>query len=155
MHALPHAPSVAIVSAKETIVIGPIDNPYALLLRPTHEHGSRFLTAPAMELQLGVIQRQRGEHVKAHTHPPRSRRIQSMSEFLYVESGRVEIQIFADDWRCCATEELASGDMVLLLRGGHALTVLDDARVIEVRLGPYAGAESDKRFAEADHPGHV
>jgi len=36
--------------------------------------------------------------------------------------------------------------MLLLLRGGHALTVIDDARVIEVRQGPYAGI--DKRFRD-------
>jgi len=40
---------------------------------------------------------------------------------------------------------LKAGDSILLARGGHKVTVLEDAKIIEVKQGPYAGFD-DKEF---------
>ena len=56
------------------------------------------------------------------------------------------VDIYDEDWQLLADELLSRGEMLLLLRGGHALTVIDDARVIEVRQGPYSGV--DKCFRD-------
>ena len=72
-----------------------------------------------------------------------------MPEFLYIESGRVAVQIFDEDWKLITESEIGRGEMLLLLRGGHALRVLETVRMIEVRQGPYL-AESDKRYGDVD-----
>jgi hypothetical protein len=136
-------------TATESRTIGPSDAPYALIFRPGSRPGTRFLTPAAMDLQVGIIERARGERVQPHMHPGRPRQITSMGELLYVESGRIEIEIHDEEWTCCAREIIDAGSMILLLRGGHAMNVVADARVIEVRIGPYAGADIDKRFAPA------
>ena len=38
---------------------------------------------------------------------------------------------------------LEAGDVVLLLDGGHSFDIIDDARMIEIKQGPYVG-EADK-----------
>lgn len=108
--------------------------------------GTHFLTPSALDLQVGVLERARGERVHPHTHVVQSRTLHSSSELLYVEYGRVLVDVYDEDWQLLADEMLSRGEMLLLLRGGHALTVIDDARVIEVRQGPYAGV--DKRFRD-------
>ena len=126
--------------------IGPPGQPYAWVFRPGRLNGTHFLTPAALDLQVGVLERARGERVQAHTHLQQSRRLNSSSELLYVERGSVVVDIYDEDWLFLAAELLARGEMLLLLRGGHALTVIDDARVIEVRQGPYAGV--DKCFRD-------
>lgn len=126
--------------------IGPLFHPYAWVFRPGRQAGTHFLTPAALDLQVGVLQRVRGERVQAHTHKPQSRTLHSSSELLYVEHGRVLVDVYDEDWQLLADEMLSGGEMLLLLRGGHALTVIDDARVIEVRQGPYAGV--DKCFRD-------
>ena len=42
--------------------------------------------------------------------------------------------------------EAAEGDVVVLLWGGHGYSVLEDnTQVLEVKTGPYVGAELDRR----------
>jgi len=40
---------------------------------------------------------------------------------------------------------LKPGDSILLARGGHEVKILQDAKIIEVKQGPYAGYD-DKEF---------
>ena len=121
-----------------------------MLFRPLAGSGSRFFTPPELDLQVAVQERRRGERVRPHTHRRHERVIASVSEFLYVEHGRVLLQIYDEHWQLCTETVLSQGEMVLLLRGGHALTVLDDARLVEVRQGPFAGTALDKTFADVD-----
>lgn len=129
-----------------TRCIGPVFRPYAWVFRPGRMSGTHFLTPSALDLQVGVLERARGERVHPHTHVVQSRTLNSSSELLYVEHGRVLVDVYDEDWQLLADEMLSRGEMLLLLRGGHALTVIDDARVIEVRQGPYVGV--DKRFRD-------
>ena len=126
--------------------IGPPAHPYAWVFRPGRLNGTQFLTPATLDMQVGVLERARGERVQAHTHVQQSRKLNSSSELLYVERGRVLVDIYDEDWQLLADELLSRGEMLLLLRGGHALTVIDDARVIEVRHGPYSGV--DKCFRD-------
>ncbi len=117
-----------------------------MVFRRTQVAGAQFMTPPSLELQVGVLERPAGFSVRAHTHPARARTASSVAEFLYLESGRVRVRVFDEAWQELALIELLAGEMVLLLRGGHALDVLEHARLVEVRQGPYQ-ALGDKRFA--------
>jgi hypothetical protein len=37
------------------------------------------------------------------------------------------------------------GDTILLIAGGHGFDILEDSKIIEVKQGPYEGAEQDKK----------
>jgi len=42
--------------------------------------------------------------------------------------------------------EAGAGDVVILLRGGHGYDIIEDGtQVLEVKNGPYLGAEADRR----------
>jgi quercetin dioxygenase-like cupin family protein len=108
--------------------------------------GPWFPTAQEDELQVGVMERPAGYEVKAHRHPVIPRKVQGMCEFLYIESGKVRVQVYDEEWNVIGEQELGSGDFLLFLRGGHGLTMLEPTRMIEVKQGPYMGEAKNKEF---------
>jgi mannose-6-phosphate isomerase-like protein (cupin superfamily) len=120
--------------------------PYAMVFRGRMPvNGVEFLTTPEQELQLGVMQRPAGYEVQPHTHPPFERTARGTSEFLYVQEGKVEVEVYDEDWVTLGTETVEGGDFLLLFRGGHRLKMLEPTRMIEVKQGPYPG-EGAKEF---------
>jgi hypothetical protein len=119
---------------------------YAVLGKRVHAEGVRFFTSPDEELQAGLMAHPAGYEVKAHCHPSRPRTVVGTVEFLYVETGRVRAEVFDEDWAPLADRLLEPGDFVIFLRGGHALTVLEPARIFEVKQGPYPGDAAAKVF---------
>ncbi len=106
----------------------------------------KFLTEPTDEIQVGVMKRPRGYEVKPHAHPPLDRRIHSTGEFLYIQEGKVRVRVFDEDWQVLRVQELAAGDFLLFLAGGHSVEVIEDCRMIEVKQGPYLGDDKSKVF---------
>ena len=113
---------------------------------PERSRGVKFFTKPTDEFQLGVIERPKGYEVKPHAHPERHATINGTAEFLYVEKGKIQITIFDEQWKEIGQQTVSSGDFLLFLAGGHALTMLEDTRLIEVKQGPYPGDAQAKVY---------
>ena len=65
---------------------------------------------------------------------------------LYVRKGRILARIFDLQDQPAATFEAGEGDVVILLRGGHGYDIIEDGtQVLEVKNGPYLGADADRR----------
>lgn len=106
----------------------------------------RFLGDQKDDMQVGVMERPAGHKVKPHTHPPVERTLTSTCEFLSIEKGKIQVQVFDDAWNQIADETFSAGDFLVFYRGGHALTMLEPTRMIEVKQGPYAGDQASKSF---------
>lgn len=113
--------------------------------------GVHFLTEDQAPMQLAHMERAPGQDVAAHVHNRRERRIEQTSEVLVVRSGRMLAELFAEDGQPLAGVELGPGDVILLASGGHRLTMLEPCRFLEVKQGPYLGAD-DKRPLPAGRP---
>jgi quercetin dioxygenase-like cupin family protein len=111
--------------------------------------GIKFITQPKDTFQVGIMERPKGYAVAPHRHPDRSITITSISEFFYVESGKVRLTLFDDAWNEVAKEEIAAGGFALILSGGHGVEFLEDTRIHEVKQGPYPGDDSSKEFWKA------
>ncbi|MBI4129059.1 hypothetical protein HY464_00025 [Candidatus Peregrinibacteria bacterium] len=107
---------------------------------------ARFLTSQESPFQVGVMERPIGYVVQPHRHPPASLQISSVSEFLYIERGRVKAVIYDVAWRVVGEDVLSTGDAILLLAGGHSFEVLEPCRMLEVKQGPYPGEEAAKVY---------
>ena len=108
--------------------------------------GIKFVTKPSDPFQVGIMERPRGYRVEPHRHPDRSITVASVSEFFFVESGRVRLTIFDDAWQEVAKEEIAAGEFALIFSGGHSVEFLEDTRMHEVKQGPYPGEKNSKEF---------
>ncbi len=108
--------------------------------------GIKFITEPHDAFQVGIMERPKGYTVKPHHHPDRPITLTSVSEFFFVESGRVRLTVFDDAWNEIAREEIAAGEFALILSGGHGVEFLEDTRMHEVKQGPYPGDSASKEF---------
>ena len=119
--------------------------PLAIILRAAYEPESiEFLTSQDESLQLGVMRRPKGHVITPHLHKPVERTVQYTYEALYIVRGRVEVTFFNERREVVTRRELAQGDCVMLMTGGHGFRVLEDCKMIEVKQGPYAGTDFDK-----------
>jgi hypothetical protein len=105
-----------------------------------------FFTPPEFKQQVGFVVYPQGGVIARHVHRPLERHLVGTSEVIVVRSGRCELDIFDDDRTLVATRELAAGDVMLMVGGGHGFRMLEDTVLLEVKQGPYTGIEEKERF---------
>lgn len=105
-----------------------------------------FLTPPEFKQQVGFVVYPAGGEIARHVHQPLERHLVGTSEVLVVKKGRCLVDIYNDDRDLVATHELASGDVMLMVGGGHGFRILEDTVFLEIKQGPYTGVEEKERF---------
>jgi hypothetical protein len=105
-----------------------------------------FVTTPDLAQQVGFVVYPAGGVIKRHIHKNVDRQNISSSEALIVRQGRLEIDIYDQSKKLLATRELQAGDLVLMVSGGHGFRIFENAILLEVKLGPYAGAMDKELF---------
>lgn len=106
---------------------------------------SMFPTPPEVNLQVGYIVYAAGNEIRRHFHKPVERKLTGTCEVLIVIKGRCEIDVYDDRRRLVATRELRTGDIVVIVGGGHGFRMVEDTVLIEVKQGPYAG-DGEKEY---------
>ena len=105
-----------------------------------------FLTPSDYKLQLGFVVYPNGGEVARHIHLPIERHLIGTSEVLLVKKGRCEVDIYDTKKQFVTTRELRSGDVLLLVEGGHGFRMFEDTVFLEIKQGPYTGLEEKERF---------
>lgn len=107
-----------------------------------------FLNSIDDLFQLGIHQRKKGETFTPHLHIPPKKPfiINKISEFLYIKKGKIKIDLYSPTKRKVKTFILKTGDSILFLEGGHGIKILEDAKIIELKQGPYPGREKAKEY---------
>jgi hypothetical protein len=128
-------------------VVGPADAPLAYVVRASATaDATTFLTDEAESLQAGFVVHAAGDDVPRHFHRPLERRLIGTAEVVLVRSGRCAVDLYDEDLQLAESRELAPGDLVVLLRGGHGFRMLEDAVLFEVKQGPYTGIDEKEWF---------
>ena len=97
-------------------------------------------------LQVSAIQLAQGRVVKPHQHLPTERNTVGTQESWILWQGRVQVKLYDLDQVLVKEFELGAGDCMVLYRGGHSFTVLDNnTKLIEIKNGPYYGSEHDAK----------
>lgn len=118
----------------------------ALIIRSEFsKDGIEFFTPEHFSQQLGYMKRPKGYVVKPHLHIPVGREIYFTKEVLFIRSGEIRIDFYDQNTTYLESKILKRGDVILLAFGGHGIEVIEEAVIIEVKQGPYAG-ESDKKW---------
>lgn len=105
-----------------------------------------FMTPPEFKQQVGFVVYRQGGEVARHLHRPLQRHLVGTSEVLVLRKGRCLMDVFNDDRELVATRELAAGDTMLMVGGGHGFRMLEDTVFLEIKQGPYTGLEEKERF---------
>ena len=118
-----------------------------IIRRDYHADGISFFTPDTFSQQLGYMNRPAGYVIAPHTHNAVPRTVEWTQEVLFIKSGRIRLDIYTAEKEYLRSSMLHAGDVVLLAHGGHGFQVQDDAEIIEVKQGPYAGERDKVRFA--------
>src|SRR6185437_14022988 len=134
--------------APGVVEIRAADELLAILLRSSYSNpGIHFLTAPDLSQQLAFMSHPTGKVIEPHLHNAVVRQVRYTQEPLFIRRGRIRVDFYDESQRYLQSYELFSGDVILLIKGGHGFEVLDDAEFIEIKQGPYAGEGDKTRFA--------
>ena len=115
------------------------------------EPGVHFFTDNDLSQQLAFMKHPKGKTIQAHVHNPVSRKVHYTQEVLFIKKGKMRVDFFTDKQEYLESRLLESGDVILLIQGGHGFEVLEDLEMFEVKQGPYAG-DFDKTCFEPSHP---
>ena len=108
--------------------------------------GLQFFTPDDYGQQLGYMRHPAGHIVQAHVHHEVERVVRTTMEVLFVRSGLVRVDLFGGSLEHMATRLLRSGDVIMLVSGGHRFEMLEAAELIEVKQGPFVGSADKSRF---------
>ena len=120
---------------------------YAIVLRNSDNMpGANFFTPHEFSQQLGLLCHEKGKIVERHRHKLVKREIFRTQEVLVVLEGKIQVDLYSDLKEKIESPILYPGDTILLAQGGHRIEVLEDAKIIEVKQGPYAAVDDKDYF---------
>lgn len=105
-----------------------------------------FITKPEFTQQVGFVVYPAGGKIVPHVHLPIERHIIGTSEVLILKKGKCLVDFYNNQREAIETRELNTGDVLVLVAGGHGFRMLEDTIFIEIKQGPYAGQEDKERF---------
>ena len=110
------------------------------------KEGVHFFTDDDLSQQLAFMKHPAGKTIPAHVHNPVSRNVHFTQEVLFIKKGKLRVDFFTEDKVYLESRVLESGDVILLIQGGHGFFVIDEVEMFEVKQGPYAGDSDKTRF---------
>lgn len=121
---------------------------YAVIVRSNYsEPGISFFTPNDYSQQLGYMNHDAGKIIEPHFHNTIKREVNTTLEVLVIKSGKLRVDFYDDKQEYLLSKILNSGDIILLVQGGHGFEVLEHTEMIEIKQGPFAGEEDKTRFA--------
>jgi hypothetical protein len=110
------------------------------------QKGLTFCSEDKDFIQAGIWNYDKGKDLAVHVHNNVPRTITKTQEVICVLEGMVEALIYTEDAQLVKKLVVQKGDVLILLNGGHGYKILaDNTFVLEVKNGPYLGAETDRR----------
>lgn len=123
------------------------DQPLVYIIRAEIKvESTTFITPPEFKQQVGYVVYPKHGELARHVHRQLERHLIGTSEVLILRQGHCEIDIYNDDRELVATRELNTGDLMLMVGGGHGFRMLEDTVFLEIKQGPYTGLDEKERF---------
>jgi mannose-6-phosphate isomerase-like protein (cupin superfamily) len=124
-----------------------LDQTIAIIIRADYRaDGIQFFTSDVFSQQLAYMNRPEGYVIEPHVHNPVQRDVIWTQEVLFVRSGRMRVDFYTDGRHYLESRIVSTGDVVMLVAGGHGFEMLEPTELIEVKQGPYSGDKDKTRF---------
>jgi mannose-6-phosphate isomerase-like protein (cupin superfamily) len=108
--------------------------------------GIHFFTDNELSQQLAYMKHPKGKQIQPHVHNPVPREVKYTQEVLFIKSGKLKVNFYSEKQEYLENRILETGDVILLIKGGHGFEVLEELEMFEVKQGPYVGEEDKTRF---------
>ncbi len=122
----------------------------AMIIRNNYScNGINFITPNDYSQQLAYMHHEKGHVIIPHVHNEVKREIFYTKEVLVIKEGKIRCDFYSDEKKYLKSVILSSGDIILLVSGGHGFTCIEETTMVEIKQGPYAG-DGDKTRFESD-----
>lgn len=111
-----------------------------------NQPGVHFFTPDELSQQLAYMHHPMGKIIQPHVHNPVPREVIYTQEVLFIKRGKLRVDFYNDQQEYLESRVLETGDVILLITGGHGFEVLEEIEMIEVKQGPYVGEQDKTRF---------
>ena len=101
-------------------------------------------------LQVGVICEKAGKKYAVHKHLICDKLVGRTQEIWVVVGGVIRFKIYDFDKQLVSEMIVKAGDCIITFAGYHEYEIVSypDARVYEIKSGPYLGKEKDKEYMD-------
>ncbi len=119
----------------------------SIIVRDSYrKEGISFFTPDEFSQQLAFMQHPEGKIIQPHVHNPVPREVRYTQEVLYIKKGKLRVDFYSAGQEYLESRILRTGDVILLIEGGHGFEVLEALEMFEVKQGPYMGEMDKTRF---------
>lgn len=119
----------------------------AIILRNDYSAaGVEFITPNEYSQQMAYMHHPAGKEIDAHVHNLVHRDVVLTQEVLFIKRGKLRVDFYDNYEDYLESRVLNTGDVILLVSGGHGFKALEELEMIEVKQGPYAGDADKTRF---------
>tara|TARA_B100000963_G_C22629917_1_gene674367 strand:+ start:2565 stop:2972 length:408 start_codon:yes stop_codon:yes gene_type:complete len=109
------------------------------------EEGLSFFSDDDDYIQVGTWGYDSPKELLAHTHNEVHRDVAWTQEVIFIKKGSIKAEIYDLSNKKIKDIICNVGDIIVLLRGAHGYHILeDDTQVLEIKNGPYVGADLDR-----------
>ena len=128
-------------------ILGPQKEILAIIIRDDFDtEGIDFVTPGDYSQQLAYMHHPKGHVILPHIHKEVKREILYTREVLFIKSVKLRCDFYSDEKSYLKSIILYSGDIILLVSGGHGFECLEETKMVEVKQGPYVGDDDKVRF---------
>ena len=119
----------------------------SIIVRDSYrKEGISFFTQDEFSQQLAFMRHPKGKLIQSHVHNPVPREVQYTQEVLFIKKGKLRVNFYSKEQEYLESRILGTGDVILLIEGGHGFEVLEELEMFEVKQGPYMGEMDKTRF---------
>jgi len=106
----------------------------------------QFFTDDHLDFQVASFFLEKDSEIERHIHNKQNRIIETTSEALILISGKIEVAIYDNDLKFIDKFIVMPGEIIVMFSGGLSLKVIEEAKFIEIKQGPFDENNDKKRF---------
>lgn len=123
------------------------NNVIAIIIRANYKkEGISFVTPNEYSQQMAYMHHPQGHVIAPHIHNEVIREIRDTKEVLVIKKGKLRCDFYTDEKEYVKSTIVETGDVIMLVQGGHGFECLEETEMIEIKQGPYAGEADKVRF---------
>ena len=113
------------------------------------KQGIHFVTPDDLPQQVAYMRHPAGKQILPHIHKPVFREVRGSQEVLLIKKGKLRVDFYTQTQQYVSNRVLSTGDLIVLIGGGHGFSVLEETEMIEVKQGPYKGDQERTQFPKS------
>lgn len=110
------------------------------------KEGIEFFTPSEYSQQMAYMKHKAGHIIVPHVHNHIERQVMNTQEVLIIKKGTLRVDFYSNEQKYLESKIVKTGDVIMLVSGGHGFEILEDVEMIEIKQGPYLGDLDKLRF---------